>query len=166
MPSAAILEQKKTIVENLANQMKEACSCVIVNYQGISVEDDTKLRAELRKAGVEYKVIKNTLISRACEIAGYEGLKGVLNGMSAIAFCNADQVSAAKILNEYAKKHDNFEIKAGFYDGKIADAEEMKKLAELPSKDILLATVLSAMNGPIRGLAVALQAIVDKKEEA
>ncbi len=174
MPSAAVLEQKKAIVEALAEEMKGAASGVLVNYQGISVEDDTKLRSELRKAGVEYKVIKNTLISKASDIAGLEGLKDVLNGMTAIAISKDDHVAAAKALCEYAKKHDNFVIKAGFIDGKVVGPEEIKTLAELPSKEVLVATVLGTLNAPItglatvlngtiRGLATALQAIADQK---
>ncbi len=174
MPSAAVLEQKKAIVEALAEQMKCAASGVLVNYQGISVEDDTKLRSELRKAGVEYKVIKNTLISKASDIAGLEGLKDCLNGMTAIAISKDDHVAAAKALCEYAKTHNNFVIKAGFIDGKVVGAEEIKTLAELPSKEVLVATVLGTLNAPItglatvlngtiRGLAIALQAIADQK---
>lgn len=174
MPSAAVLEQKKAIVESLAEEMKVAASGVLVNYQGISVEDDTKLRSELRKVGVEYKVIKNTLISKASDIAGLEGLKDVLNGMTAIAISKDDHVAAAKVLCEYAKKHENFVVKAGFIDGKVVGPEEIKTLAELPSKEVLVATVLGTLNAPITGLAtvlngtirslaIALQAIADQK---
>jgi large subunit ribosomal protein L10 len=163
MPSAAVLEQKKAIVEALAEEMKGAASVVLVNYQGITVEDDTKLRSELRKAGVEYKVIKNTLISRASKIAGLEGLNDVLNGMTAIAICKDDQIAPARVLGKYAKGHDNFVLKAGFIDGKLVDAEELKKLSELPSKEILVATVLGTLNAPITSLAVAIKAIADQK---
>jgi large subunit ribosomal protein L10 len=164
MPSAAVLEQKKAIVEALAEEMKGAASVVLVNYQGISVEDDTKLRSELRKANVDYKVVKNTLISRASEIAGLEGHKDVLNGMTAIAICQDDQIAPARVLGKYAKNHDNFVLKAGFIDGKLVDSEELKKLAELPSKEVLIATVLGTLNAPITALAVALQAIADQKD--
>ncbi len=164
MPSAAVLEQKKAIVESLAEQMKGAASVVLVSYQGITVEDDTKLRSELRKANVEYKVIKNTLISRASKIAGLEGLDDVLNGMTAIAICQDDQIAAARVLGKYAKTHDNYVLKAGFIDGKLVGSDELKALAELPSKEILVATVLGTLNAPITALAVALQAIADQKE--
>ncbi len=164
MPSVAVLEQKKAIVETLAEQMKGAASIVLVNYQGITVEDDTKLRSELRKENVEYKVIKNTLISRACDIAGLEGVNDVLNGMTAIAICKDDQIAAARVLGKYAKNHDNFVLKAGFIDGKLTGAEDLKALAELPSKEVLIATVLGTLNAPITALAVALQAIADKQE--
>ena len=163
MPSAAVLEQKKAIVESLAEQMKGAASIVLVNYQGITVEDDTKLRSELRKANVEYKVIKNTLISRASSIAGFEGLNDVLNGMTAIAICKDDQIAAARVLGKYAKTHDNYVLKAGFIDGKLVGSDELKALAELPSKEVLVATVLGTLNAPITALAVALQAIADQK---
>ena len=165
MPNASVLEQKKAIVETLAEQMKTACSGVIVNYQGINVEDDTKLRSNLRKAGVEYKVIKNTLISKACDIAGYEEFKDCLHGMTAIAISKDDPVAAAKVLNDYASNHENFVIKAGFLDGKALSQAEIKTLAELPSREGLLTGLVCALNGTIRGLAVALQAVVDKNGE-
>ena len=163
MPSVAVLEQKKAIVESLAEQMKGAASIVLVNYQGITVEDDTKLRSDLRKENVEYKVIKNTLISRASAIAGLEGLGDVLNGMTAIAICQDDQIAAARVLGKYAKTHNNFVLKAGFIDGKLVGADELKALSELPSKEVLVATVLGTLNAPITALAVALQAIADQK---
>ena len=123
MASAQIQAQKQAVVDALVEKIKASVSGVLVDYKGINVEDDTKLRAELRKAGVEYKVIKNTLIARACDEVGYTELKDCLTGMTAFAISNDDQVVAAKILNDYAKNHDNFVLKAGYCDGKTLDAD-------------------------------------------
>ena len=108
MPSASVLESKKKIVSDLTERMKNAVAGVIVSYQGITVENDTALRAELRKAGVEYSVIKNTLTKRACEAVGFDALTGTLEGMTAVATCDSDPVAAAKILKKYADKVESF----------------------------------------------------------
>ena len=129
MPSAKVLEGKQKIVADLAERMKSSAAGVLVNYQGITVADDTALRAELRKAGVEYTVIKNTLISKACDIVGFEGLKDVLSGMTAIATSNDDAVAAARIINEFAKKNENYTIKAGFVEGELLDVAGVEELA-------------------------------------
>ena len=174
MPSEKILEQKKQQVAQLAEDFKKANVGVLVNYEGITVEKDTKLRKQLREAGCEYKVVKNTLLGRALKEAGIDGLDSVLEGTTAIAISNEDYVGAAKILCEYAEKSKTFEVKAGFVDGKMIDAEGVKNLAKLPSKEVLLAQVLGGLNAPItgfatvlngtmKGLVVALNAIAEKK---
>ena len=160
MPSAKVLEQKQKVVADLAERIKSSAAGVLVNYQGITVADDTALRAELRKAGVNYTVIKNTLISKACDIVGFEGLKDVLSGMTAIATSEEDAVAPARIINDFAKKNENYSIKAGFVDGKVIDVAGVNALAELPSKEVLLSMLLSAMQGPVRGLAVSLDATI------
>ncbi len=166
MPSAKILESKKQIVADLTAKLQGAVSGVIVNYSGITVENDTKLRADLRKAGVEYAVVKNTMTKRACENVGYGELASALEGMTAIAISNDDAVAPAKILKEYADKIDSFELKAGFVDGKVLDQAGVTELASIPAKEVLLARMLGSLQGPLSGLAVALQAIIDKNGEA
>ena len=121
MPSEKILSQKQAEVADLVKKMQAAQSGVVVNYSGITVEQDTKLRAALRKAGVEYSVKKNSLIGRACDELGFEDMKSALNGMSAIATSETDPVAPAKILKEYADKIPTFEIKTGFLEGKVVD---------------------------------------------
>ena len=122
MPSAKILEAKQAVVAELAEKVKTAASGVIVSYQGITVEDDTKLRAALRAAGVEYSVMKNTLTGRACKEAGLgDAMDQYLNGMTAIAISEKDAVAPAKILKQYADKIETFEIRAGFIDGAVID---------------------------------------------
>lgn len=165
MPSASVLESKKKIVSDLTERMKNAVAGVIVSYQGITVENDTALRAELRKAGVEYSVIKNTLTKRACEAVGFDALTGALEGMTAVATCDSDPVAAAKILKKYADKVETFEIKAGFVDGEALDKAGVEELAALPSKEQLIAKMLGSLQSSLYGLAYVLQAYVDKQNE-
>ena len=163
MPSAKILEQKKQIVSDLADKMQKAVAGVMVDYRGLTVEEDTKLRNELRKAGVEYSVVKNTLTKRACENAGYGELANVLEGMTAVATSATDPVAAAKITKKFADKVESFEVKAGFVDGKILDAAGVNELAELPTKEVLIGKILGSLQSSLYGLAHVLQAIVDKE---
>ncbi|WHH57463.1 50S ribosomal protein L10 [Petroclostridium sp. X23] len=174
MPSEKILEQKKEAVQQLVEKLKSASSGVLVDYRGLTVEQDTDLRNELRKAGVEYKVVKNTLTRFAANETGYEALDPFLHGPTSLALTYEDPVAAAKVLSEFAKKNDKLEIKAGFVDGKVIDVNGVKALAELPPKEVLIAKVLGGFNAPIsgfvnvlngnlRGLAVALNAIAEKK---
>ncbi|MBE6565246.1 MAG: 50S ribosomal protein L10 [Ruminococcaceae bacterium] len=165
MPSAKILESKKAIVADLTEKIKESSSGVIVNYSGITVENDTKLRADLRKAGVEYKVYKNSITGRACENAGYEALKPLLEGMTAIAI-SKDPIAPAKVLSEYAEKIESFEVKGGFIDGEVIDQAKVKELASIPPKEVLICKLMGSMMSPLYGLAYGLQAIIDKSGEA
>lgn len=165
MANPQVLAQKQAIVDALAEKIKSSVSGVLVDYKGINVEDDTKLRSDLRKAGVEYSVIKNTLISKACDAVGYEGLKDCLKGMTAFAISMDDQVAAAKILADYAKDHENFVLKAGYVDGNILDAEGVKALAEIPSKEVLIGRMLGSLQSSLYSFAYVLQAIIDKDGE-
>ncbi len=166
MPSEKILEQKKQAVAALSAKLQKACVGVVVDYKGISVADDTKLRKEIRETGATtYSVVKNTLLSRALKDAGIEGMDSVLEGTTAIAYSEEDYTAGARILNGFAEKSKTFNIKAGFIDGKMVSKEEVEKLAKLPSKEGLIAQVLYGLNGNITGLARAIQAIIDKKNE-
>ena len=177
MPNAKVLEQKKATVASLVEKIQNAAGGVIVDYKGISVADDTALRRKLREAGVEYAVVKNTLLRFAFDNTGLGDLDPQLNGSTAIAIASSDAVAAAKILSEYSTKtKEAFKIKGGFVDGKVINKDGVKALAELPSKEVLIATVLAGFNAPItgfvnvlngniRGLAAALKAIADKKSE-
>ena len=167
MPSNVILEQKKQVVADLAEQIKASAAGVVVNYQGITVEKDTALRKALREAGVKYVVMKNTLTGRACEMCGYGDIKQYLNGMTAIAISTADDpIAPAKILKEYASKIESFEILAGYCDGEVMDATGVNALADIPSKEVLIAKFLGSIKSPIYNFAYALQAIIDKDGEA
>ena len=165
MASEKVLQEKQAFVAELTEKLNGATTGVIVSYSGITVEEDTKLRRELRGAGVEYAVVKNTMLRRAAEAANLNGLDDVLKGSTALAICD-DYTAAAKILCKYADDSKTFEVKAGFMDGEVIDAAKVNELAKLPSKEGLLSMLLSVLNGPIRGLAVALNAIAEKGEEA
>ena len=166
MPSQKVLEQKQQIVSALAERIQSSVAGVIVDYKGINVEDDTKLRKELRESGVKYTVIKNTLIRRAAEKAGLNGIDDVLNGTSAIATSAEDYVAAARILQKFADTHENFKVKTGYLDNEVISLEKIQSLAKLPSREVLLANVLGAFQAPIASFARAVQAIVDKSGEA
>ena len=161
MPSAKVLEQKKAIVAELADRLKGSVTGVLVNYKGINVADDTALRKELREAGVKYSVVKNTLLSRACEEAELTGLQTTLEGTTALATSDEDYAAAARILANSAKKSKTFEIKGGYLDGEVVDLATIDSLAKLPTRDVLLANVLGAFQAPIASFARAIQAIVD-----
>lgn len=174
MPSEKILEEKKQKVAALTEQMKSACVGVLVDYKGITVADDTKLRKELRESGEDYMVVKNTLLRLALKDAGIEGLDSYLEGTTAIAFSKDNYVSGAKILSKYADSSKTFKIKAGFVDGNFVDEKGVKELAALPPKEVLVAKALGGLNAPItgfvtvlngtlKGLVVALNAIAEKQ---
>ena len=176
MPNKKVLEEKQIIVDALVEKMKNASAGVLVDYKGITVANDTKLRRELRSAGVEYNVIKNTMLHLATERLGYQALDSHLNGTTALAISPTDPVAAAKVLTKYAKKNENFKIKAGFVEGKVINREEVSSLAELPPREVLIAKVLGGFNAPLsglvnvlngnlRGLVVALNAIAEKKSQ-
>ena len=163
MPSEKILTQKQQAVAELTDKIKAAQAGVIVKYEGITVADDTALRAALRKAGVEYAVVKNTMTGRACEAAGYGDLKKVLEGMTAIAVSTEDPVAPAKILKEYADKIESFELKAGFVDGEVLDKKGVEELAAIPPKPMLVGKMLGSLQKSLYGLCYVLQAKIDKE---
>ena len=166
MPSNKVLEQKKQVVETLASKMQSAAAGVLVKYEGITVAEDTELRNALRKAGVEYTVMKNTLTGRACDIAGYGDMKQYLSGMTAIAISQEDPIAPAKIMKEYADKIKCFEIKAGFVDGGVLDQAGVESLAATPSKEVLIAKMMGSLMSSLYGFAYVLQAKIDTEEEA
>jgi large subunit ribosomal protein L10 len=177
MPNAKVLEEKKQMVADLATKLKNAAGGVLVDYQGINVDQDTKMRTELRNAGVDYFVFKNTLARLAVKECGFDELLPVLEKMTAIAVCENDPVAPAKILTAYADKIPTFNIKAGFVDGGVIDVAGVNQLATLPSKEELVAKMLGSLqapiygivtvlNGNLSGLARVIQAIHDQKAEA
>jgi len=163
LPSQAVLEQKKQLVADLSKRISESCAGVIVDYKGISVADDTKLRADLRKEGVEYTVVKNTLLHLAIEGTDLAELDSVLEGTTAIATSKEDNIAPARILSKFAESNEGFTIKGGFLDGKVIDLATLDALAKLPSREVLLATVCNVFNAPISAFARAIQAVADKK---
>jgi large subunit ribosomal protein L10 len=177
MPSESILQQKKEVVKALTEKISAAKALVLADYRGLTVEQDTELRSALRKAGVEYKVVKNTLTKFAAKENGLEELDPFLNGPTALALSDSDPVAPAKVLSEYAKKYDKLELKVGVVEGKVIDINGIKALADLPPREVLIAKALGGLNAPIsgfvnvlngniRGLVVALNAIREQKENA
>lgn len=177
LPKENTLKQKREVVNGISEKMKAAKAMVFADYRGLTVEQDTELRSALRKAGVDYKVVKNTLTRFAANENGLEGLDTFFNGPTAMASSDSDPVAPAKVLSEYAKKFDKLELKVGVVEGKVIDVNGVKALAELPSREVLIARVLGGFNAPIsgfvnvlngniRGLAVALNAIAEQKANA
>jgi len=162
---SSAVEQKKQIVTDIADKLRASKSTIVVDYRGLTVSEVTELRKQLRDAGIEFKVFKNTLTRRAAEAAELSGLNDALTGPNAIAFSNEDVVAPAKILNDFAKKHEALEIKAGVIEGNVATVEEVKALADLPSREGLLSMLLSVLQAPMRNFALATKAVADQKEE-
>ena len=167
MPSNAVLEAKKAKVEKLTEIIKNSVSGVLVDYKGINVEEDTKLRKELREAGVNYFVEKNTMLLRAFKECGIEGFEEALNGTTALAVSSDDQTAPARILGKFAEKagDEKFNLKAGFVEGEIYDQAGVVALSKIPSKDVLLAQLVGSLQGPLQKLAATLNAVADKKKE-
>lgn len=163
MPNAKVLSEKQAIVAQLTEKIQKATAGVIVDYKGITVEEDTALRRECRENAVDYAVVKNTLLRFAFNNTGLGDLDGLLNGTTSLALGD-DPVAPARIMNDYAKKlNDKFEIKGGFMDGKPVDLDTIKSLASIPALPVLQAQVLGTMLAPITGLAVVLKQIAEKQ---
>ena len=165
MSNSKIVEIKQQKVDAIAEQLKNSVSTIIVDYRGLSVAQVTELRQQLREAGLEYKVYKNTLVRRAAEAAGIEGLEEFLTGPNAIAFSNEEVVAPAKILADFAKQNEALEIKAGVIEGSVVSAEQVNTIGSLPSKDGLVSMLLSVLQAPVRNCAYAVKAVADSKDE-
>lgn len=164
MPSEKSLAAKQAKVEQLTETIKSSCAGVLVDYKGITVEEDTKLRRELREAGVTYFVEKNTMLRFAFKNVGYDDLCNVLEGTTALAVSKDDQTAPARILGKFAEKNENkFNLKAGFVDGELYDEKGVTALSKIPSKDVLLAQLVGSLQGPMQKLAATLQALQEKK---
>lgn len=165
MPSAKVLEQKKTAVADMIEKLKTAQAGVLVDYRGLTVSEDTELRRKFREAGVDYTVVKNTLTRFAAKEVGLEELDGVLHGPTSLAISDSDPVAPAKIISDFAKSNEKVEIKAGFLDGKVISLDEIKTLANTPSRDTLIAKIMGSLNAPVSNLVRTLQALVDNGVE-
>ena len=157
MPNEKVLLEKQQYVAELKEKLTNSAAGVLVDYKGITVADDTKLRKELREAGVEYRVVKNTMLRLALKDTPYEEISNVLENTTALA---------AKIICKYIESSkSSYAVKAGFADGKPMDKAGVETLAKLPNKEGLISMLLSVLTGNLRGLAVAIKAIGEKKEE-
>ncbi len=175
----AVTAEKKAVVETLKEKLSQTKGAVLTNYRGLTVAQDTQLRRKLREGGVEYKVVKNTMMRLAAHELGLNDLDSVLEGPTAIAMSYADPVAPAKIISDFVKEHklQALEVKAGLVEGKVIDANGVKALASLPPREVLVAQVLAGMQSPIvgfvnvlqgsiRNLVYALDAVRQKKESA
>ncbi|BAM46244.1 MAG: 50S ribosomal protein L10 [Amphibacillus sp.] len=160
-----VLEKKKQIVSEIATKFRDSQSTVLVDYRGLDVAEVTELRKQLREAGVEYKVYKNSMSRRAAAEAELTELDELLVGPTAIAFSDNDVIAPAKILNNFAKEHKDLEIKGGVIEGKVASLDQIKELADLPNYEGLLSMLLSVLQAPVRNFAYAAKAIAEQKEE-
>ena len=165
MPSAKVLEQKKELVAQMTEKLKTAQAGVLVDYRGLTVSEDTELRAKLREADVEYKVVKNTLTRFAIKEVGLEAMDEFLNGPTSLAVSYTDPILPAKIISEFAKKNENLQIKSGFLNGEVIDLDAIKSLANTPSLEVMYATIMGSLKSPVSALVRTLQAIVDNGVE-
>ncbi len=160
-----IIEHKKQIVSEIADKLRNSKSTILVDYRGLDVAEVTELRKQLREAGVDFKVYKNTMTRRATEEAELTELNETLVGPTAIAFSDEDVVAPAKILNNFAKDHDALEIKGGVIEGNVASLEQIKELADLPNYEGLVSMLLSVLQAPVRNFAYVTKAVAEQKEE-
>ncbi len=162
----SVLEQKKQVVSDITEKFRSAKSVVLVEYKGLTVEKATELRNKCRAAGVEYKVYKNTLMRFAFEELGYKDITPSLEGPNAVAMSFDDEISAAKVTNDFAKtSNDTVVLKAGIAEGKVLNADEVKALANVPTREVLLGQLAGVLQGNIRNLAYMLDQISKKNEE-
>lgn len=162
---SSVIEKKQALVEEITDKFKNSQSTILVDYRGLDVEEVTDLRKQLRDAGVDYKVYKNTMSKRAVQNAELDELSEVLVGPTAIAFSNDDVVAPAKVLSGFAKEHENLEIKGGVIEGSIASLDQIEELGELPNYEGMISMLLSVLQAPVRNFAYATKAIAEKKEE-
>lgn len=161
----AVLDSKKAMVDEIAGKFKDSASAVVVEYRGLSVAEVTQLRRDLRSEGVEFKVYKNSMVTRAADAAGVESLKESLTGPNAVAF-GEDAVAPARVLVKFSKKHEALVIKAGVVEGKVVDVDMLNKLSKLPNRDGMISMILGCLQSPVRKFAYLLSAVRDQKEEA
>ena len=157
---------KEAKVAEIKEKLEKAQSVILADYQGLTVEEDTQLRKNLRAEGIEYKVYKNTLVTIAAKELGLDGIVEFLEGPVSIAFGYDDATAAARILNDFAKDHKKLELKAGVVEGVVYDKAKIEQLASIPSKEVLIAKLLGSIKAPLSNLAYLLSAIKDQKESA
>ncbi|MGA9290237.1 MAG: 50S ribosomal protein L10 [Anaerobacillus sp.] len=162
---SSVVEQKKQLVTEIADKLRDSQSTIFVDYRGLDVSEVTELRKQLRDANVEFRVYKNTMTRRAAAELELTDLNEHLVGPTAIAFSNEDVVAPAKILNNFAKGHEALEIKTGVIEGGVVSVEKIKELADLPNREGLLSMLLSVLQAPMRNMALATKAVADQKEE-
>lgn len=162
---SSIIEKKKQVVDEIAEQFRASQTAVVVNYRGLNVAEVTELRKELRDAGIDFKVYKNTMTRRAVEAVEFSELNDLLVGPTAVAFSKDDVVAPARIISDFAKKHNALEIKGGVIEGKVATLEQMQELGSLPNYDGMVSMLLSVLQAPVRNFAYVTKSVAEQKEE-
>ena len=162
---SANLEAKKELVEEIKNKIQSSISLTFVDYRGLTVEEDTKMRRALREAGVDYKVYKNRLLSKALADLGMTGYDDILQGTTAVAFGMQDEVSGPRIIVETSEQTKKMQVKGGILNGSRVEADMVNQLAKIPSKEVLISKLLYLLQSPVRSVAIALNAIAEKKGE-
>ncbi|MGM1049685.1 LSU ribosomal protein L10P [Paenibacillus uliginis N3/975] len=165
MANAKVIQAKQDAVDVVTAKLRESVTTVVVDYRGLNVTQVTELRKQLREAGIEFQVLKNSLLRRATAAAELTELDEALAGPTAVAFGTEDVVAPAKILNDFAKKNDALELKGAVVEGRVIGVDEIKALAELPSREGLLSMLLSVLQAPMRNFALAVKAVADKEEQ-
>jgi large subunit ribosomal protein L10 len=165
LANAKVIQAKQEAVEAITAKLRESASTVVADYRGLNVAQVTELRKQLREAGIEFQVLKNSLLRRATAAAELTELDEVLTGPTAIAFSGEDAVAPAKILNDFAKKNDALKLKGGVVEGRVVGVDQVKALAELPSREGLLSMLLSVLQAPVRNFALAVKAVAEKEEQ-
>ena len=166
MANVKLIQAKQEAVDVVTEKLRNSVTTVVADYRGLNVAQVTELRKQLREAGVEFQVLKNTLVRRATAAAELTELDEVLTGPTAIAFSVEDEIAPAKILNDFAKKNDALKVKGGVVEGRVVGADQIKALAELPSREGLLSMLLSVLQAPVRNFALAVKAVAEKEEGA
>lgn len=159
------LEKKKVVVEEIKEKFEKAQAAVLVDYRGLNVEEVTELRKKFREAGAEYKIYKNNLVKIAIEGTKFEALNPDLTGPNAIAFGYADPVVPAKLIKEFAKKHKLLELKSAVVEGQYCDIEKVNQIADIPSREVLIAKFMGSIKSPVSKFTYMVKAIADKKNE-
>lgn len=159
------LQRKEEKVRELTEKFQKAQAAILTSYIGITVEEDTELRKKMREAGVEYRVVKNTLTTRAAKEAGYGDIEKYLVGPVAIAFGYEDPTAPARVLAGFAENHKKIELKAGIVQGQIFDTDKVKELAKIPPKEVLIAKILGSFKAPLSNLVYVLNAVKEQKEK-
>lgn len=161
----SVIEEKQKLVEEIADRLSRSKATIVTDYRGLTVAEVTELRKQLRDAGVDYQVLKNTMTRRAAEKAELAGINELLTGPNALAFGFEDVVAPAKVLFNFAKAHKALELKGGVVEGRVVSAKEVEDLATLPSREGLLSMLLSVLQAPMRNFAYAVKQIADSQEE-
>ena len=165
--SEQIIAKKAAIVEEVVEKFSNAASALVVDYRGLTVEEVTDLRKQLREAGVEMRVIKNTFLRRAADKAGYEGLDEAFVGPTAVAFgSEEDSTAPARVMVKFAEDHEALTIKGGMIDGEVVTLDEIHALAKLPNREGMLSMLCSVLQAPVRNFAYAVKAVADSKDES